>query len=58
MTCEHCSSRVKKSLERIAGVKSVVVSLGEKKVEIIATAEFCIDRAKSEIVGLGFEVNS
>ena len=31
MNCEHCAAHVKESLEKIEGVKSVTVSLQEKR---------------------------
>ena len=56
MSCGHCSKRVEEALKAIKGVKSVSISLEDKKADLILKIE--VDNAilKNAIEDIGFEV--
>lgn len=54
--CEGCANRVKNTLSMISGVKSCMVSLEDKKVELVLTKEISDDVIKEKIESLGFSV--
>ena len=56
MSCGHCSKRVEETLKSIDGVKSVSVSLEEKKAEVVLKKDISNEILKAEIEDLGFEV--
>ena len=56
MHCEGCANRVKNTLSMISGVKSCMVSLEDKKVELVLTKEISDDVIKEKIESLGFSV--
>lgn len=56
MSCGHCSKRVEKTLKSINGVKSVSVSLEEKKAEVILKKDISDEILKTTIEDIGFEV--
>lgn len=56
MYCEGCANRVKNTLSMISGVKSCMVSLEDKKVELVLTKEISDDVIKEKIESLGFSV--
>ncbi|MDA3791201.1 MAG: heavy-metal-associated domain-containing protein [Desulfobacula sp.] len=58
MSCGHCSGMVKKTLEEIAGVSNVAVSLDEKKAFFDADNSDLIDRAIKEVTEAGYKASS
>ena len=54
MSCGHCSKRVEESLKAVKGVKSVTVSLEEKKAEVILKVDVDNEILKSAIEDIGF----
>ena len=56
MSCGHCSKRVEDTLKSIDGVKSVSVSLEEKKAEVVLKKDISDKILKSSIEDIGFEV--
>lgn len=50
MTCELCPIAIKKSLEKVKGVKNVKVSFEEKKARLVAE-DAATDKALEEAVG-------
>ena len=56
MSCGHCSKRVEEALKSVDGVKSVSVSLEDKKAEIVLKKDISNEILKSTIEDIGFEV--
>ncbi len=56
MHCGGCANRVKNVLSNIKNVKSVNVSLEEKKATIISSKELNLDEIKQAIDDLGFKI--
>ena len=56
MSCGHCSKRVEEALKSVDGVKSVSVSLEDKKAEVILKKDISNEILKSEVEDIGFEV--
>ena len=56
MSCGHCSKKVETALGDLKEVKSVNVSLEEKKAEVILKQEVDNDVLKSIVEELGYEV--
>ena len=56
MSCGHCSKRVEDALKSVNGVKSVKVSLEEKKAEIVLKKEISNEILRSKVEDIGFEV--
>lgn len=56
MSCGHCSKKVETALKDLKEVKSVNVSLEEKKAEVILKQEVDNDVLKNTIEELGYEV--
>lgn len=56
MSCGHCSKRVEVALKSVNGVKSVKVSLEEKKVDIILKNDVDNNVLKNAVENVGFEV--
>ena len=57
MSCEHCVKAVKKALGALNGVKSVDVSLEEKKAQVVYDDEHVtLSDLESAIVEEGYEV--
>ena len=56
MSCMHCVKKVEENLKKIKGVKSVKVSLEEKKADIILKQEVENDVLKQTVEDLGFSV--
>ena len=56
MMCGHCTGRVQKALEAVAGVESVVMSLENKSAEVTC-ADLVLDETLKEVVTeAGYEV--
>ena len=55
MHCAHCSKRVEEALKSIKGVKSVEISLEEKKAEVILKTDVEDEALKQSIENIGFE---
>ena len=55
MHCAHCSKRVEEALKAIKGVKSVEISLEEKKAEVILKSDVKDEVLKQSIENIGFE---
>ncbi len=56
MSCGHCSKKVETALSELKEVKSVNVSLEEKKAEVILKQEVDNDVLKNIIEELGYKV--
>ena len=56
MSCGHCSKRVEDTLKSIEGVKSVSVSLEEKRAEVVLKKDISNEILKNSIEDIGFEV--
>ena len=57
MMCMHCSGRVQKALEGVAGVKSVVVDLDKKTATV--TGDTLDDAAlRAAVTDAGYEVKA
>lgn len=56
MSCGHCSKRVEEALKSVKGVKSVSVSLEEKKADVILKVDIDNQFLKTAIEDVGFEV--
>ena len=56
MSCGHCSKRVEKTLKAVKGVKSVIVSLEEKKAEVILKMDVDNEVLKAAIKDIDFKV--
>lgn len=56
MSCGHCSKRVEEVLKSVNGVKSVKVSLDEKKADIILKNDVENEILKNAVENVGFEV--
>ena len=56
MSCGHCSKRVEEALKSVDGVKSVMVSLEEKKAEVILKNDVTNEILKDAVQDIGFEV--
>lgn len=56
MSCGHCSKKVETALKDLKEVKSVNVSLEEKRAEVILKQEVDNDVLKNTVEELGYEV--
>lgn len=56
MSCGHCSKKVETALNNLKEVKSVNVSLEDKKAEVILKQEVDNDLLKNIVEELGYEV--
>ena len=56
MSCGHCSKRVEDALKSVNGVKSVKVSLDEKKADVVLKNDIDNDLLKKAVEEVGFEV--
>ena len=56
MSCGHCSKRVEEALKSVKGVKSVSISLEEKKAEVILKSDIDNEVLKNTVEDAGFEV--
>ena len=58
MSCGHCSKRVEGTLKVIKGVKSVSISLEDKKAEVTLKTDVDNEVLKKSIEDIGFEVTN
>lgn len=56
MSCGHCSKRVESALKSVNGVKSVSVSLKDKKADVILKSDVSDEILKSAVEDVGFTV--
>lgn len=56
MSCGHCSSRVKNTLEEVDGISGVTVDLGTKIATFEMTKDLSNDVLENLIADIGFEV--
>lgn len=56
MSCGHCSKRVEDALKSVNGVKSVKVSLDEKKADVVLKNDIDNDVLKKAVEEVGVEV--
>ena len=56
MSCGHCSKRVEEALKSVNGVKSVSISLEEKKAKVVLKTEVDNCVLKAAVEDVGFEV--
>ena len=56
MSCGHCSKRVEEALKSVDGVKSVLVSLEEKKAEVVLKRDVSNEILRNAVEDIGFEV--
>lgn len=57
MSCKHCSKKVETTLKELKEVKSVKVSLEDKKAELILKEDIDDSILKNAIEDLGYKVN-
>lgn len=55
MMCEHCAGHVKEALEKIDGVKSVVVSLKNKEASVKSSKKLEENDVKTAIENAGYK---
>lgn len=55
MMCEHCAAHVKEALEKIEGVKSVVVSLKTKEATVKSGKKLDENEIKTAIENAGYK---
>lgn len=58
MSCIHCSKRVEDALKDIKGVKSVSISLQEKKADVTLKTDVDNEVLKTAIEDIGFVVTN
>lgn len=58
MSCEHCTARVQKALETVAGVITVEMRLEEKMAEVTVDAGVKAEALKAVVEGAGYQVIS
>ncbi len=56
MMCSHCTGRVQKALEEVAGVESVVMSLEEKTAQVTLKTDVADEVLKAAVTDAGYEV--
>lgn len=56
MSCSHCTNRVQKALQAVAGVKDVTVSLENKNAVVDASDSVSAAALKNAVVDAGYEV--
>ena len=56
MSCGHCSKRVEEALKSVKEVKSVLISLEEKRADIVLKTDVDFNILKNTIEDIGFEV--
>ena len=56
MSCGGCAKRVEEALKSVKGVKSVSVSLEEKKAEVVLKNDISNEVLKEIVETLGFQV--
>lgn len=56
MSCSHCENAVKMALAAVAGVKTVAVSLEEKKVTVSADSSVTNEMLIAAIENQGYDV--
>lgn len=56
MSCGHCSKRVEVALKSVNGVKSVKISIEEKKADLILKNDVENNVLKNAVEEVGFEV--
>jgi len=56
MSCGHCSKRVEDALKGVKGVKSVNVSLEEKKAEVVLKNDVSDEELRNVVEEAGFNV--
>ena len=56
MNCAHCSKRVEEVLKSVKGVKSVLISLEEKKANVLLKTEIENEILKTAVEDAGFKV--
>ena len=56
MSCGHCSKRVEEALKSVNGVKSVSVSLEDKKADVVLKIDVDNEILKTAVEDIGFEV--
>lgn len=58
MMCGHCTGRVQKALEAVAGVSAVTMSLEEKTATVELTEEIGDDALTDAVIEAGYEVTN
>ena len=56
MVCEGCENRVCNSLKQIKGIKEVMASYKNEKVEVLVKKKDLVEEIKKRITALGFQV--
>ena len=56
MVCEGCENRICNSLKQIKGVKEVLASYQDEKVEVLVKKKDLLEEIKKRITNLGFQV--
>lgn len=57
MSCSHCAKKVELALKELEGVKSVKVSLEDKKAEMILVKEIDDEKIKEVIEDIGYKIS-
>lgn len=56
MMCSHCTGRVQKALESVAGVESVTMSLENKTAQVQLKEDVSEDTLRAAVAEAGYEV--
>ncbi|MDR0411272.1 MAG: cation transporter [Treponema sp.] len=56
MSCEHCVKHITEALKSVMGVKSVKVSLKDKKATVVHKDDMSVEALKSAVVTVGYEI--
>lgn len=57
MSCEHCVKSITDTITALPGTDCVVVDLKEKIVTVSHSEELTVEKIKSEIEDIGYDVN-
>lgn len=58
MSCSHCVKKVEDALKKVKGVKSVKISLAEKKAEVLLKEDVDFEILKQVVEDIGYEVKN
>lgn len=56
MSCGHCLKRVEEALKSVKGVKSVSISLEEKKADVVLKNDVANETLRATVEDVGFKV--
>ena len=58
MSCAHCVKKVEDALKKVKGVKSVKISLTDKKAEVLLKEDVDFEILKQVVEDIGYEVKN